>query len=69
MVVVESGLRPPDPAVVVIPLPRDDPAVRHLDPAIDREGKSFVLATRPISAVLRGGVWRKATQSHMRSMS
>lgn len=68
MVVVESGLRPPGPAVRVIPLPRDDPAVRHLDHAIDHYGKSFVLTIRPITAVLRGGVWRKATESHGRSV-
>ena len=30
MVVVESDLLPPDPAVVVIPLPRDYPAVKGL---------------------------------------
>ncbi len=34
MVVVESDLLPPDPAVVVIPLLRDYPAVSRLNPMI-----------------------------------
>lgn len=34
MVVVESGLLPPDPAVVVIPLLPGYPAVRQLNPEI-----------------------------------
>ena len=58
MVVVESEFLPPDPAVIVIPLLQDYPAVRHLNPAIEHDGKSFVLATRLIAAVLRGRVRR-----------
>ncbi len=36
MVVVESALLPPDPAVVVIPLLPDYPAVQTLNPLIER---------------------------------
>lgn len=58
MVVVESELLPPDPAVVVIPLLRDYPAVLHLNPTIEHEGEPFVLATRLIAAVRRGRIRR-----------
>jgi toxin CcdB len=58
MVVVESDLLPPDPAVVVIPLLADYPAVRHLNPEIRHAGRRLVLATRLIGAVLRSGLRR-----------
>ena len=51
MVVVESGLLPPDPAVVVIPLLQDYPQVERLNPLIDVEETPHVLATRLIAAV------------------
>jgi toxin CcdB len=51
MVVVESDLLPPDPAVVVIPLLPDYPAVKLLNPDIEFEGMRLVLATRLIAAV------------------
>ncbi|WP_221240318.1 hypothetical protein [Mameliella alba] len=38
MVVVESDLLPPDPAVVVIPLLAGYPAVRHLNLGNRRKG-------------------------------
>ncbi len=56
MVVVESDLLPPDPAVVVIPLLPDYPAVRHLNPRIDLPGRSLILATRLIGAVRRSSL-------------
>lgn len=58
MVVVESALLPPDPAVVVIPLLRDYPAIRHLNPVIDVNGAGLVLATRLIASVRRAGLRR-----------
>jgi toxin CcdB len=58
MVVVESDLLPPDPAVVVIPLLPDYPAVRHLNPEIRHADRRLVLATRLIGAVLRSGLRR-----------
>jgi toxin CcdB len=58
MVVVESALLPPDPSVVVIPLLPDYPAVRQLNPEIVHEGRSFILATRLISAVRRASLRR-----------
>lgn len=58
MVVIESDLLPPDPAVVVIPLLPDYPAVRHLNPEILHEGKRLVLATRLIAAVRRSSLRR-----------
>ncbi len=58
MVVVESNLLPPDPAVVVIPLLPDYPAVRHLNPEILHDGKRLVLATRLIAAVRRASLHR-----------
>lgn len=51
MVVIESDLLPPDPAVVVIPLVRDYPAVKYLNPVIETEEGDFVLATRLIGTV------------------
>ena len=56
MVVVESDLLPSDPAVVVIPLLADYPAVRLLNPEILHGGRRLVLATRLIAAVYRSGL-------------
>jgi len=53
MVVVESNLLPLDPAVVVIPLLADYPAVRDLNPVLVHNGQPWVLATRLIAAVRR----------------
>lgn len=58
MVVIESNLLPPDPAVVVIPLLQDYPAVRHLNPEITFDGRRLVLATRLIAAVRRASLNR-----------
>jgi toxin CcdB len=58
MVVVESDLLPPDPAVVVIPLLSDYPAVRHLNPEIRYGERRLVLATRLIAAVRRSSLRR-----------
>lgn len=53
MVVVEGDFLPPDPAVVVIPLLPDYPAVQHLNPEVLHGGRRLVLATRLIAAVRR----------------
>ncbi len=58
MVVVESDLLPPDPAVVVIPLLKDYPAVKGLNPEILHDGERLVLATRLIAAVRRTSLRR-----------
>ena len=58
MVVVESDLLPPDPAVVVIPLLADYPAVKDLNPARLHDGQPWVLATRLIAAVRRSSLRR-----------
>ena len=58
MVVVESNLLPPDPAVVVIPLLADYPAVKDLNPVLVHDGQSWVLATRLIAAVRRSSLRR-----------
>ena len=58
MVVVESDLLPPDPAVVVIPLLTDYPAVKDLNPELLLNGKCWVLATRLIAAVRRSKLRR-----------
>ena len=58
MVVVESDLLPPDPAVVVIPLLPDYPAVKLLNPGIEVDGTNLVLATRLIAAVRRASLKR-----------
>jgi toxin CcdB len=58
MVVVESDLLPPDPAVVVIPLLSGYPAVMRLNPEILHEGKRLILATRLIAAVRRSSLRR-----------
>jgi toxin CcdB len=58
MVVVESDLLPPDPAVVVIPLLTDYPAVKDLNPELVLDGQCWVLATRLIAAVRRSKLRR-----------
>jgi len=58
MVVVDSDLLPPDPSVVVIPLLPDYPAVCQLNPEIVHDGRSFILATRLMSAVRRTSLRR-----------
>ncbi|WP_396432671.1 CcdB family protein [Limnohabitans sp.] len=58
MVVVESDLLPPDPAVVVIPLLVDYPAVKDLNPEVLHDGQHLVLATRLIAAVRRASLRR-----------
>lgn len=58
MVVVESDLLPPDPAVVVIPLLADYPAVKDLNPEIQHDGQRWILATRLIAAVRRSTLRR-----------
>ena len=58
MVVVESDLLPPDPAVVVIPLLSDYPVVKDLNPELLLDGQHWVLATRLIAAVRRSQLRR-----------
>lgn len=58
MVVVESDLLPPDPAVVVIPLLADYPAVKELNPEVLVDGQRLFLATRLIAAVRRSSLRR-----------
>jgi toxin CcdB len=58
MVVIESDLLPPDPAVVVVPLLPNYPAVRYLNPVLEFESKQLVLATRLIAAVRRSNLRR-----------
>lgn len=58
MVVVDSDLLPPDPAVVVIPLLAGYPAVRYLNPEISYRDRRLVLATRLIAAVNRSALRR-----------
>ena len=58
MVVVESDLLPPDPAVVVIPLLTDYPAVKDLNPELVLDGQCWVLTTRLIAAVRRSKLRR-----------
>jgi toxin CcdB len=58
LVVVESALLPPDPSVVVIPLLRDYPAVKLLNPDIIVRDQRLVLATRLIAAVRRSALRR-----------
>ena len=61
MVVVESDLLPADPAVVVIPLLSNYPAVRYLNPELTHGGRSLVLATRLIASVRRAPLRRVGT--------
>lgn len=56
MVVIESDLLPPDPAVVVIPLLPDYPVVNLLNPEIVIGERELILATRLITAVRRNAV-------------
>lgn len=58
MVVVESDLLPPDPAIIVIPLLLDYPAVAQLNPVIRHGDLQLVLATRLIAAVRRSSLRR-----------
>jgi toxin CcdB len=58
MAVVDSDLLPPDPAVMVIPLLADYPAVKDLKPELEHDGQRWVLATRPIAAVRRSSLRR-----------
>jgi toxin CcdB len=58
MVVVESDLLPPDASIVVIPLLSGYPAVRHLNPELQIDGRCLVLATRLIAAVRRSSLRR-----------
>jgi toxin CcdB len=58
MVVVESDLLPPDPAVVVVPLLSDYPAVKDLNPEVLHAGQRWVFATRLIAAVRRSSLRR-----------
>lgn len=58
MVVVESDLLPPDPAVVVIPLLADYPAVKDLNPEVLLDDERWFLATRLIAAVRRSSLRR-----------
>lgn len=58
MVVVEGDLLPPDPAIVVIPLLTDYPAVSGLNPEIVCGDRRLVLATRLIAAVRRAALRR-----------
>lgn len=58
MVVIESDLLPPDPAVVVIPLLRGYPSVQRLNPIIHVNGERLVLATRLIASVRRAELRR-----------
>jgi len=58
MVVVESDLLPPDPAVVVIPLLSNYPAVKDLNPELLYADQAWVLATRLIAAVRRSSLRR-----------
>jgi toxin CcdB len=58
MVVVDSDLLPPDPAVVVIPLLVDYPAVKDLNPQVLHDDQHLVLATRLIAAVRRSSLRR-----------
>lgn len=66
MVVVESDLLPPDPAVVVIPLLADDTAVKDLNPELLHDGKPWVLATRLMAAVRRSSLRRVGTVADQR---
>jgi len=58
MVVVESDLLPPDPAVVVIPLLAGYPVVKNLNPELSLYGQHWVLATRLIASVRRTSLRR-----------
>ena len=61
MVIIENDLLPLDPAVVVIPLLPDYPAVLHLNPMIRMGGRDLFLATRLIAAVRRSALRQVGT--------
>ncbi len=61
VVIVESDLLPADPAVVVVPLLPDYPAIRHLNPEILHHGTRLILATRLIAAVRRTALRREGS--------
>lgn len=61
MVVIESELLPPDPAVVVVPLIKGYPAIQYLNPEIAVNGGSFICATRLIASVRRASLKRIGT--------
>lgn len=63
MVVVESELLPPDPAIVVIPLLADYPAVKDLNPEVMLDGERWILATRLIAAVRRSSLRRAGSMA------
>lgn len=58
MVVAESDILPPDPSVIVIPLLSGYPAVAHLNPELQHDGRRLILATRLIAAVRRSSLRR-----------
>lgn len=58
MVVIESEFLPPDASVVIVPLVQGYPALPGLNPSIDFDGQTYVLATRLIAAVRRTRVQR-----------
>lgn len=58
VVVIESHLLPPDPAIVVIPLLDGYPQIRNLNPEIRFDGRRLVLATRLMIAVRRSALRR-----------
>ena len=51
MVVIESDLLPPDPAVVVIPLLADYPAVKELNPVLAHDGHALLQANGHIVSI------------------
>ncbi|MBQ2261446.1 MAG: CcdB family protein [Loktanella sp.] len=61
MVVVESDLLPPDASIVVIPLLAHYPAVQHLNPELQHNGKRLILATRLIASVRRSSLTRSGS--------
>ena len=61
MVIVESDFLPPEPAIVVIPILRDYPVARLLNPTIQHDGTYYVLATRLITAARRSSLRRVGT--------
>jgi len=53
-VIVESHLLAPDKTVVAIPLMRDYPTARLLNPTFTVDGMPYVLATRLIASIPKG---------------
>lgn len=68
MVIAESDLLPPDPAIVVIPLLSDYPVIQWLNPIIDFDGQNFVLATRLITSVRRQALRHVGSVGDQRSV-